>query len=112
MRPLLATQGLRCFLGMLMWVFATQALGQSTPSGSSAVLEEVTVTATRREEPLSKVALSITAFDAEQMEARGVRNFEDLVRLSPGLNLTKNSATGASRIAINGISSREGLQKS
>jgi len=108
MRPLLATQGLRCFLGMLMWVFATQALGQSTPSGSSAVLEEVTVTATRREEPLSKVALSITAFDAEQMEARGVRNFEDLVRLSPGLNLTKNSATGASRIAINGISSSAG----
>jgi len=87
------------------------ALAQSAKAAADAstpALEDVTVTATRRAEPLSKVAISVSAFNAEQMDERGVREFDDLVRLSPGLNLTRSSATGSSRIAINGISSDAG----
>ena len=72
------------------------------------IIEEVTVTATRRAEPLSKVAISVSTFSAEQMDQRGVKDFDDLVRLSPGLNLTRDSATGANQISIRGISSNAG----
>ena len=42
------------------------------------------------------------------MEARGVKQFDDLIRLTPGLNLTRQGQTGASQIAIRGISSDAG----
>src|SRR5580700_11010434 len=54
-------------------------------------IEEIVVTATRRAEPLSKVPISVSTFSAEQMDDRGVKDFDDLVRLSPGLNLTRQS---------------------
>ncbi len=88
------------------------ALAQTAPAkgsvSSDSVIEEVTVTATRRAEPLSKVAISITAFNAEQMDSQGVKDLDALVRLTPGLNLSHQSATGANRIAIRGISSSAG----
>ena len=82
---------------------------QSTATAESATqLEEVVVTATRRTESLSKVPISISTFGAAEMEARGVKNFEDLIRLTPGLNLSQQSATGANRVSIRGISSSAG----
>ena len=80
----------------------------SDTRNASGALEEIVVTATRRAEPLSKVAVSVSAFGAEQMDERGVKTFDDLVRLSPGLNLTHQSATGANRISIRGIASQAG----
>ena len=99
------------FAAILTILAAAAAHAQTAskpPETAGPVLEEVTVTATRRAEPLSKVAISVSAFDAEQMDQRGVRDLDDLVRLAPGLNLTRSSATGANRIAINGISSSAG----
>ena len=72
------------------------------------VLQEVTVTATRHEEPLSKVPISISAFSQEQMDAQGVRELDDLVRLTPGLNINHVTANGANQIAIRGVSSAAG----
>ncbi len=66
------------------------------------------MTATRRAEPLSKVAISVSTIGDEEMTQRGVKDFDDLVRLTPGLNLTRQSATGANQISIRGISSDAG----
>src|SRR5262245_54800852 len=48
-------------------------------------IQEVTVTATRRAEPLSKVAISVSSIGSEEMTSRGVKQFDDLIRLTPGL---------------------------
>ena len=77
-------------------------------TGSDDVLQEIIVTATRHEESIQKVPISVQAFSQEQMDAQGVKQLDDLVRLTPGLSLTRNSATGASQIAIRGISSAAG----
>ena len=92
--------------GTLPTAFAQVAERSVESQGPS--IEEITVTATRRAEPLSKVAISVSTFSAEQMDDRGVKDFDDLVRLSPGLNLTRQSATGANQISIRGISSDAG----
>jgi iron complex outermembrane recepter protein len=54
-------------------------------SGSNA-LEEVVVTATKREEHLSDVPISITALSGAQLEEKGITRPEDLANVVPGLS--------------------------
>jgi iron complex outermembrane receptor protein len=72
---------------------------------SSAEMTEITVTATRREESLSKVPISISAFTQETMDQKGVKDISDLVRYTPGVSIDQ---TGTNAISIRGISSSGG----
>jgi len=84
------------------------AFAVAANSDDSSELQEITVTATRQAELLSKVPISIAAFSEAQMDVQGVKQLDDLVRLTPGLNLTRNAVSGANQIAIRGISSAAG----
>lgn len=89
-------------------------LAQDTPAGSqqdagqgrsgAAVLEELVVTARRREENLQDVPISVTALSQEALRENGIHTFNDLQHLVPSMTL----ATGASRneqwVSIRGIS--------
>src|SRR6202163_2433498 len=77
----------------------------SAAATSSAEMTEITVTATRREESLSKVPISISAFTQETMDQKGVKDITDLVRYTPGVYIDQ---TGTNAIAIRGISSAGG----
>ena len=100
--------GMLCIAALV----TTQAQAQ-TPSAESASasevgrggLQEVVVTATRREESLSKVPISVTALTQEAMDVKGIKDFQDIVRFTPGVNID-NSGTNA--IGIRGISSSGG----
>jgi iron complex outermembrane receptor protein len=52
---------------------------------AAAELEEVTVTARKRAEPIQDVPISITAFDSAQIDRIGMDDFHDYQRLVPGL---------------------------
>ena len=86
---------------------ASSAIAQES---NTPTLEEIVVTAQRREEKLSDVPLSISAFSQENLDSRGVRNIDDIARLTPGVNFTRGDARNgqASNIAIRGISSTAG----
>jgi outer membrane receptor protein involved in Fe transport len=68
-------------------------------------LQEVVVTAQRREESLSKVPISVTALTQADMDQKGIKDFLDVARFTPGVSID-NSATNA--ISIRGISSSGG----
>ena len=93
---------------------ATSATTTATPAtdqaagGASSLLGEVVVTATRREEALQKVPVSITAFTQTQLDVTGQRNIEDIARYTPGLTFTVTDFTGGNQISIRGISSSAG----
>lgn len=53
-----------------------------------AVLEEVIVTAQKREENMQTVAVAVSAFSADTLRNTGMLNVEDLTRLTPGFTLT------------------------
>ncbi|MEP7310986.1 MAG: TonB-dependent receptor [Pseudomonadota bacterium] len=94
-------------------LFVSPALAQDVPGrqdDADSQLEEITVTATRREERLSKVPISIAAYTPEAMDRQGIRDVEDVARLTPGLSFTRNSfGSGVdTRISIRGISSGAG----
>src|ERR1700744_5108793 len=65
---------------------ADTATDASVPA-DTAGLQEVTVTATRREQSLSKVPISITAMTAADMEDRGIKDIADLARFTPGITV-------------------------
>ncbi len=55
------------------------------------VLEEVVVTARKREESLLEVPLSITAITAADIDAKGITEFADLVDFTPGFFFAEHS---------------------
>jgi outer membrane receptor protein involved in Fe transport len=72
---------------------------------SSGPLAEIVVTATRKEENLSKVPISVTALTSEMLDVRGVKDFQDVARFTPGVNIDN---TGTNNISIRGIASTGG----
>ena len=88
------------------------AWGTSAPAQTPAAeargandLEEIVVTATRRSEALSKVPISVMAINQESMDARGIKDFQDIARFTPGITIEN---TGTNAISIRGISSSGG----
>lgn len=73
-------------------------------------VEEVVVTANRREQVLSKVPASVAVMTQEKMDAQGVHSIDDIALLTPGLNFSRGSQfTGSNtNISIRGISSTVG----
>lgn len=72
-------------------------------------LEEVVVTARKREESLQEVPVAVTAFSAEMMQSLGIKNMRDFDGLVPGLNLGGggNGVKGDGNAYIRGVGQRE-----
>lgn len=60
-------------------------LATLVPAASAAVLEEIVVTAQKREQNLQDVGISVTAFSGDQMKELGFVTTTDLVQQTPGL---------------------------
>ena len=81
---------------------------QEHTQGSEATggpLQEVIVTATRRAESLSRVPISVTALTQEGLDDRGVKDFSEVARFTPGVNFDNS---GTNNISIRGISGTGG----
>ncbi|MCH1609814.1 MAG: TonB-dependent receptor [Luminiphilus sp.] len=88
---------------------AIAASVQSIPSlaQSELALEEVIVTATRRDESLQDVAVSVSAIDAELGQAT-VRRLDDLQTFSPNLYIRRSPGIGSgASITIRGIGTQD-----
>ncbi|MDE2462399.1 MAG: TonB-dependent receptor, partial [Alphaproteobacteria bacterium] len=76
----------------------------TNPSAKTDGIEEVVVTATRRAEPLSKVAMSISAFTKQRMDQLDVKSFAQIARFTPGVQFDQTN----NQISIRGVSSSAG----
>ena len=71
------------------------------------VLEEVIVTARKREESLQETPVAVTALNADQLRDAGIRNLADLNQIAP--NIEVSSANGTAPLAniyIRGVGQR------
>ena len=75
------------------------------PAAETGPVAEIVVTATRREETISKVPISLSVLTNETMEVKGVKDITDVARLTPGVTV---DAGQTNAIAIRGISSTGG----
>jgi iron complex outermembrane recepter protein len=83
--------------------FAAQA--QESPRRAPVdekLIEEIVVTAQKREQVLVDIPMSVTVLSGVSLERQQADNFQDLVALVPGLNI--DSATrGVTRLTLRGI---------
>jgi len=89
---------------------APTAADETAPAAAPAAeavgpLQEIVVTATRHEESLSKVPISVTALTQDAMDVRGIKDFQDVARFTPGVQIDNS---GTNNIAIRGIASTGG----
>jgi iron complex outermembrane recepter protein len=87
------------------------ASAQNAQQAADSGLEEVIVTATRREENIRDVPISISAFSEAQMDIQGIRAVDDIARLAPGIQFNRSSGFGSdlgNSISIRGVSSAAG----
>lgn len=83
-------------LALMMALPAGQAFAQSE-------VEELIVTARKRDEALIDVPFSVNAVSEERMREKGVSNIEDLSRNVASFTV-QNLGPGQSQVAIRGIS--------
>ena len=82
MRRYLSNQ---CALGVALSIAATSFSPTTFSQTESALLEEVVVTARKREESLAETPLAITAISAQEIKAANFKNIIDVQKTSPGL---------------------------
>jgi len=98
-------------LGIGMWA---SPAANSADAKQADSLEEVVVTATRREDPINRVPMSITAFTADSLAAQSVKSISDLRLITPGLglsfgNLNPGLASGQdTNISLRGVAALAG----
>jgi iron complex outermembrane recepter protein len=80
-------------------------MAQAQEATSLGTLEEIIVTATRREENISRVPISITAFSQDMLGQKGIKDFGDVARFTPGVAFDSSQTN---QISIRGISSSGG----
>jgi iron complex outermembrane receptor protein len=92
------------FVGVCASFCAGAAAAQDTAGSDDSVLAEVMITATRQEQSLSRVPLSVTAFSDQQLQDIGAKRVDDLVRQTPGISIGRatTSPLGAT-VTIRGI---------
>ena len=92
----------RTLRGPIVWSTSIALLGFA--GGASAqVLEEITVTATKRETTIQDVPFSINAQTAQDIQRTGATDIEELSRNVAGLTV-QNLGPGQSQVAIRGVS--------
>nr|WP_282596006.1 TonB-dependent receptor [Spongiibacter thalassae] len=94
-------------LGVVASACAFNAAGQTAEPKEKDVirLEEVTVTAQRREQSLQDVPISINVFSGEKLVEMKIDRFEDLVLQEPSLTLKAGMSPNALQFGMRGFSS-------
>ncbi len=86
-------------------VQAPLALAQDDGSGEekATTLDQITVTAQKREEALQDVPVVVTALSQEMLDDNGVRDIKDLQQIVPGLTVTSTQSESQTVARIRGV---------
>jgi len=81
-----------------------------TAFGQEAQLEEIVVTARKREEAIQDIPLAITAFTAEEMQKRSIQEMRDIALFTPGFNFEDFGGQGGTTPVVRGATQVSILQ--
>ena len=104
----------RWLLFVQLGLMGAAGASAATPGGadeadSGGPLDEITVTAQRREEKLDKVPISISAYSGEQLQHEGITDMSAIARETPGFAVVPGATIGGgNNISIRGVSTTQG----
>jgi outer membrane receptor protein involved in Fe transport len=114
LQRLLAGSGLRVErtpAGAIM-IVRSDAAAEPASTGAAAdeqvTIEEIIVSATKREEPVRRISGSVSAFDEAGLEALGAERFADYLTRTPGV-VFNQSVPGNSAAVIRGVATTTGI---
>ena len=84
---------------------------EKQPPTSATQLEEVMVTATKRERSVRKIPASINALSGADLESIGARELKDFIDQVPGLSMQDASADKARKLSIRGVGPSDGANQ-
>ncbi len=91
----------------LQWRLKAIALAASaalaTANVSAQVLEEVVITAQKREQRIQDVGIAVTALTGDQISALGMSNAQNVVDMSPGVQIVQPNSVSSFSFAIRGV---------
>ncbi len=90
-------------LGISSFALAQENAAKPPSSTAESGIEELTVTARRREENLQSVPISITALTSEDLRVRDVYNLERLAQQTPGVSFGTTGSVAGTRVIIRGL---------
>ena len=108
-KALITTNAKSLLFALLVSTYAMTVHSQELPVGANTgqlLLEEVIVTARKREELLQETPVSISAFSQEQLLVMGIANTRDLEQSVPGLSFSEQG-NKAPAIFIRGVGQKE-----
>ncbi len=70
---------------------------------AQGVLEEVVVTARKRQETLQEVPVAVTAFTGFDIQTAGIERPQDYISLMPNVTIVDTANTGDTQVSIRGI---------
>ena len=82
---------------------ALTAMGTAAVSAQDLILEEVVVTAQKREQSLQDVPISVTAFTANVIDRAGITDFSDYAMKTPNLGFQERGNRADTKFSIRGI---------
>jgi outer membrane receptor protein involved in Fe transport len=100
-------------IGMMAWLFCVQGSGAfaqdagSSSADDSTTLQEIVVTASKRETTLQEIPMSITAVTGADLEARGIVGLESALQDIPGVSM-RSAGPGQTELEMRGLSSTGG----
>lgn len=94
-----------CVVTAVLAPGVTLAADADEAAQPSQQMQEVTVTANRREESLSKVPISVSAYTQDTMDIKGIKDIDDIARYTPGVRVDQSQSNS---ISIRGIASTGG----
>ena len=96
----------KVYLGLVSAILVLPVANAQESSDESGVLEEITVTAQRREESLMDVPISITSFSEETITQNNMKGASDYLFATPNVSFTEAQREGPKgvSIAMRGIS--------
>ena len=81
---------------------APNVAGQEGDSGIG-IIEEILVTAQKREQSIQDVGIAITAFTGDQIDRFGFEQSTDIARMTPGLHISNNEGGKKQLFNIRGV---------
>lgn len=98
---------LKSFRGLLLVGAASLIAGPAAAQASGTLLEEIIVTATKREVSVREISGSVSAVSGAQLEAIGAQSYADYIARTPGVTFNQFQP-GTSHVVIRGVATNSG----
>ncbi|XOV85398.1 MAG: TonB-dependent receptor [bacterium] len=89
---------------VIVGIFVSLTMTSLQVHPATGEIEEIVVTATKREQSIQDVPIAVSAFAGEDLEARGVQDLYGLQEVSPSISVySSNSTSNGGTIRIRGV---------